>query len=95
MPSVAAGNPTGFIRLHARVGTAPAPAQPGAGQSVQLTSRALLRWYPGPWVQAMSPLVSLALPPGSAAVGQGADPQASLLGQLAPCLWLGHPSADH
>lgn len=50
---------------------APAPARPGAGQTVQPTSRALLWWCLGPWVQGTSPLASLVLPPGPGAVGQG------------------------
>jgi len=52
-------------QLHAMESVAP------AGQAVQPTSRALLRRYPGPWVQGMSPLASLALPSGLGAVGQG------------------------
>lgn len=61
----------GLISHCIRDGKAPAPAQPGAGQAVQPTSRALLWWCLGPWVQGALPLASLALTPGPGAIGQG------------------------
>lgn len=68
--------------------------QPGAGPTVQLTNRDLLQQCLGPWMQVMSSLLILALPPGPGATGQGSA-MCHILGHLELCLCLGHLSIHH